>query len=37
MSFADAIGYATALHLKVLFVTGNEAFRNRAGVEFVKE
>ena len=36
MSFADAIGYATALHLKIPFVTGDEAFRNLPGVEFVK-
>lgn len=37
MSFADAIGYATALHIRIPFVTGDEAFRNLPGVEFVKE
>ena len=37
MSFADAVGYATALNLKIPFLTGDEAFKGLPGVEFVKE
>ena len=36
LSFADCIGYVTALKLKAKFVTGDYAFKGMENVEFVK-
>jgi predicted nucleic acid-binding protein len=36
LSYADAIGYAVSLRLKLKFLTGDEAFKNLDNVEFVK-
>ncbi|MEK6961554.1 MAG: PIN domain-containing protein [Nanoarchaeota archaeon] len=36
VSFFDAVGYVYSKQEKFLFVTGDEAFRGEAGVEFVK-
>ncbi len=36
LSFADCIGYITALKLNVKFVTGDYAFKEMENVEFVK-
>lgn len=35
-SYVDCIGYALALELGVKFLTGDEKFKNKANVEFVK-
>ena len=35
-SFADCIGYMTALKIKAKFVTGDYAFKGMENVEFVK-
>ena len=37
MSMPDAIGYATALFLKIPFITGDDDFKGMPNVEFVKE
>lgn len=37
ISYIDAIGYETAKQLKVKFLTGDNAFQGKPGVEFVKE
>ena len=36
MSYADCLGYCTALAHNLKFVTGDDAFRNFESVEFVK-
>jgi predicted nucleic acid-binding protein len=36
LSYADAIGYAVSLRLKLKFLTGDEAFKNLENVAFVK-
>lgn len=36
LSFADCIGYMTALKLKAKFITGDYAFKGLDNVEFVK-
>lgn len=36
MSYGDCIGYITAKQNNLLFLTGDEAFRNRDNVEFIK-
>lgn len=36
LSYVDCIGYAIARHHRIKFLTGDKAFRNIAGVEFVK-
>lgn len=36
ISFADAIGYVTALKLNMKFLTGDKEFRDFENVEFVK-
>ncbi len=36
VSFVDAIGYVFARHLKIKFLTGDDAFKNLPNVEFVK-
>ena len=36
LSFADCIGYVTALKLNAKFVTGDYAFKGMENVEFVK-
>ena len=36
LSFADCIGYMAAIKLKAKFVTGDYAFKNFEGVEFIK-
>jgi len=36
LSYADAIGYAVSLRLMLMFLTGDEAFKNLENVEFVK-
>lgn len=36
LSYADCLGYCTSLRNNLLFVTGDDAFRNFEGVEFVK-
>ncbi len=36
LSYTDCIGYALALELGVRFLTGDEKFRNKENVEFVK-
>ena len=35
-SFADCIGYMTALKIKAKFVTGDYAFKGLENVEFIK-
>jgi len=36
LSYADAIGYAVSLRLMLMFLTGDDAFKNLEKVEFVK-
>ena len=36
LSYADALGYAVSLRLRLKFLTGDEAFKNLDNVEFVK-
>ena len=36
LSMADCIGYVTAKHLQVRFLTGDNGFRDMENVEFVK-
>jgi predicted nucleic acid-binding protein len=36
LSYADALGYALSLRLKLKFLTGDEAFKDLENVEFVK-
>lgn len=36
LSYADCIGYAVAAELGMKFLTGDEKFRNKVNVEFVK-
>lgn len=36
MSYADCIGYCTALRNNAVFLTGDSAFQGLEGVEFVK-
>ncbi|HLC86319.1 MAG TPA: PIN domain-containing protein [Candidatus Nanoarchaeia archaeon] len=36
LSYADCLGYAIALKLKIKFLTGDEDFRNVNNVEFLK-
>ena len=36
ISFADAIGYITALNLNIKFLTGDKEFKDFENVEFVK-
>ena len=36
LSYADCLGYCTSLKNNLLFVTGDDAFRNFEGVEFIK-
>ena len=36
MSFADCVGYITALRSNIKFVTGDYAFKDMENVEFVK-
>lgn len=36
LSYADCIGYAIAAELGMKFLTGDEKFRNKENVEFVK-
>ena len=36
LSYADCIGYALSLELGIAFLTGDEKFRNKDNVEFVK-
>lgn len=36
ISYADAIGYTLAMHNKLLFLTGDNQFKDLPGVEFVK-
>ena len=36
LSFADCIGYVTALKLKAKFITGDYQFKDMENVEFVK-
>lgn len=37
LSIPDSIGYTTARHLGIKFLTGDEDFRNLENVEFVKK
>ncbi|MBI2575166.1 PIN domain-containing protein [Candidatus Woesearchaeota archaeon] len=36
LSYADSIGYISALKSGLIFVTGDEQFRDMPGVEFIK-
>ncbi|MBI2143262.1 type II toxin-antitoxin system VapC family toxin, partial [Candidatus Woesearchaeota archaeon] len=36
LSYADCIGYALAEMMRIKFLTGDEKFRNKENVEFVK-
>lgn len=36
LSYADCIGYAAAAEMGIKFLTGDEKFRNKENVEFVK-
>jgi len=36
LSYADALGYAVSLRLRLKFLTGDEAFKDLENVEFVK-
>ena len=36
LSYADAIGYVVSLRLMLMFLTGDDAFKNLEKVEFVK-
>ncbi len=36
LSYVDCIGYALALERGIMFLTGDEKFRNKENVEFVK-
>ena len=36
LSYADCIGYGVACQLGIRFLTGDEKFRNKENVEFVK-
>ena len=36
LSYADAIGYAVSLRLMLMFLTGDDAFKNLEKVEFVR-
>ena len=36
LSYVDCIGYALALEFGILFLTGDEKFRDKKNVEFVK-
>ncbi len=36
LSYADALGYAVSLRLRLKFLTGDEAFKNLDNIEFVK-
>ncbi len=36
LSYADALGYAVSLRLRLKFLTGDDAFKNLDNVEFVR-
>ena len=36
LSYADCLGYCLALHFRLIFLTGDEAFKGMPNVEFVK-
>ena len=36
LSYADCVGYAVAAEMGIKFLTGDEKFRNKENVEFVK-
>ena len=36
LSYADCVGYALAAELGIKFLTGDEKFRSKENVEFVK-
>ena len=36
LSYVDCVGYALALELGIRFLTGDEKFKNKSNVEFVK-
>ena len=37
LSYADCIGYITALKNNIIFLTGDEKFKNKENVEFIKK